>query len=103
MALMLGPSPSFGQQTATIQELYTIENLIGGKDCGALYSYVSSRSHLVAGGDSLAAELRKFMRDVEGGRLDCYKPTPVRADGLRFGSSPPAVTAASNLRFGDIY
>jgi hypothetical protein len=103
MALMLGSSPSFGQQTATLQELYAIENLISGKDCGALYSYVSSRSHLVTGGDSLASELRKFMRDVEAGRLDCYKPTPVRSADLRFRGAAPIDQTSASLRFGDIY
>ena len=100
MALLLGPSQTVGQATATLQELYAIESLIGSKDCRKLYAFVTSRAHLAAGSDALAVELRNFMRDVEAGRLDCFQSTRARPT---VPGQPPAVQDTVAFRFGEIY
>ncbi len=108
-ALMLGPSQTLGQQAASLQELYTLERLISGKDCGALHSFVSSRGYLISGSDALSQELQKFMRDVETGRLDCFttaalapRPaTPLPPSRGQTGQLP--ASANVNDQFRDIY
>ncbi len=102
MALLLGPTQSMGQQAASLQELYAIESLIGGKDCRKLYSFLTARTHLVTGGDALAIELRNFMRDVEAGRLDCFQPRRARAAAVP-AVGQVAQKDTTSFQFGEIY
>lgn len=71
MMLMIG-SKAGAQQSFNISDLRKIESLIGQKDCGALYEFLTTKPGLVSGTDPLARELQGFVRNVESGNLDCF-------------------------------
>ncbi len=70
--MVLTGSKAGAQEFVSVDELRQLEALITQKDCGALYSFLAANPHTISGQDALARELQVFVRDVQGGNLNCF-------------------------------
>lgn len=92
--MMLTGTKAGAQDYVSVDDLKQIEILIGQKDCGALYSFLSANPHMTSGQDALARELQVFVRDVRSGGLDCFS-APVSAQQ---NASQLALSASSSAQ-----
>jgi hypothetical protein len=71
-AMLMIAGAAGGQQGASLGDLERIESFIQSKDCGGLWSFVTTQPGLLEGNDPLARELRVFVASTERGLLDCF-------------------------------
>jgi hypothetical protein len=71
-AMIMIAGAARGQQAVSLNDLQRIESFIQAKDCGGLWSFVTSQPGLLQGNDPLARELRVFVASTERGLLDCF-------------------------------
>jgi hypothetical protein len=71
-AMIMIAGAARGQQGASLGDLERIEGFIQSKDCGGLWSFVTTQPGLLEGNDPLARELRVFVASTERGLLDCF-------------------------------
>lgn len=94
-AMLLVGSPAQSQQAASLEDLYELEELIVGKDCLALFSFVLARPYLLEGEDVLATELGLFVDDVQQGNVNCFGANTYAVNNAPPGAEVAADTAAS--------
>ncbi len=81
-AMLMIAGAARGQQGASLGDLERIESFIQSKDCGGLWSFVTSQPTLLEGNDPLARELRVFVASTERGLLDCFSSRGGAAGGV---------------------
>ncbi|MGL4310940.1 MAG: hypothetical protein ACRCSU_10670 [Paracoccaceae bacterium] len=71
MLIMTGTTGS-ARSELSVGDLQSIEGLIQGQDCTALWEHLRVTPRLRRGNDPIAVELRKFYNSTRRGDLNCF-------------------------------
>ncbi|MDD9921783.1 MAG: hypothetical protein OXQ92_05815 [Boseongicola sp.] len=94
-AMLLVPNSATAQESATIDQLRQIEEMVTNRAWRQLYDYLSANPRIVSGNGPLATELCGFVTDVERGNLDVFvSPWDRFTNSNRFDENCVIQTAA---------